>query len=494
MSYYSSLLQFSRLFLGFLFFCLLISLVKTSAHAASLVNAKDTVTTSRPSASSPLAADQAAAAGQVTIYDNGSFFLSSDSAKLMAVSGQVENVVTVASMSAANIPTTGQRVVYLGTTAASPHHDGTPFIAPITAMHSIQFTTVTAIPTGGFIRLTFPGGADNSASPSATTFAFNNLNDASGLPAEIVTNNVTCSNDADTFVASPTIQCKTTGPVAPGTTVTMLIGCSAQSSGACTTQAPRLLNPTKSNTAGTATAWKIGIQTVDSGNVNLDNAIVAVGIIESVTVRATVDPSLTFTITGIANATPWSTGNAGCPATETTNSGIGATSTDVNLGVLSNTPTVVDTQIGNISAQRINITTNGLNGYSLTATSSGQLMNPSTGFSIFSTLAPQAFPNGTPFFGLHPCGDDVTTATWNSTGSQNCNTYITTSTDPVCLYAWPTQTDAVTLAGDATGPIGIDSGVTGDGVTSVSYAAGVDASVPPGEYRSIVTYVATPAF
>ncbi|MCL5433042.1 MAG: hypothetical protein M1524_02910, partial [Patescibacteria group bacterium] len=262
-----------------------------------------------------------------------------------------------------------------------------------------------------------------------------------------------------------------------------LIGCSGATGANCDTQVPTLINPTKTAAGGgeaataTADVWKIKIDTQDGGSNPVDSTSVKIATIESVQVQAIVDPSLTFSIQGIANNTAINNGNTtGCTNTEVTNTGIGSAATTVNLGNLGG--------IINISAQLITITTNASNGYSLTATSSGHLVNPETGFWIADSTTPTVMTAGTPWFGIHACGLDVSAATWG-TG--------TTGGGANAKYGWPTQSTSVTLASDSSGPIG-NSLVTGNGLTSVEYAATVDVSVPAGTYRSVITYVATPTF
>lgn len=477
------------LYLSLFLFTFLIFSTQNS-FAADLVNARDTISTSRPSAASPLSSNVSSGSTTASIFDNGSFFLASDSAQIInSGTGAMVDSSTIVSSQSADLQT-----VYFGQTVGNNGAAGAHVLmVPITAVHTIQFTTVTEIPAGGDVFITFPGSADNSASPSATSFAFNGLNAGGGLPATVVTNNITCN--ASSFVTSPAIMCETTGSVSAGTTITIIIGCTSQSSGSCTAQSPRMINPTKTASAGTADIWKLIIETRDAGDGTLDSATVSIGTIESVTVRASIDPTLSFTITGVPNGSPVNTGNTtGCLQTENTNSGISSTSTAVNLGLLADSPSGTDVTVGNIAAQRINISTNGANGYVLTATSSGQLINPTTGFFLASSTTPTAFPaSGSDWFGIHACGLDVATATWNSTASTACNSYISGSTDPICLYAWPNTTTPLSIASDATGPIG-NSLIAGNGVVSISYAAGADAGVPPGEYRTVITYVATPAF
>lgn len=477
------MMSFTLLFLG----------VQT-IDAASLTGANDTLSTSRPSPSSPLNANASSVDGSLTIFDNGSRYLASDSGILIqkSTTNIIKTGIPIASQSS-----TLTSVYLAGSVGAVAGAGSDILMVPITAMHTIQFTAATTIPIGGTIVIGFPGSGDNTASPSASTFAFNNLS-ATNLKA-----NFSAGTGACTFsVSSPTITCTvSTGAVTAGTTVTILVGCSSNAGASCSTQVPTLINPTKgSQAAGSADVWKINIKTTD-GVIDLDSATVSVGTIESVTVRANIDPSLTFTIAGVNTGTAINNGNTtGCLQTETTNTGINSTATEVNLGTLSNSPTATDTKVGNIAAQLITVSTNAANGYVLTATSSGHLRNPSTGYFLLDALTPQVFPaSGANFYGLHACGldtynSDIGTTFWNSTASNTaCNSYISGSTGNICKYGWPTVSSQIVMASDTTGPIG-NSLVAGNGLTSVSYAAGADAGVPPGQYSTVVTYVATPAF
>ncbi|MCL5435287.1 MAG: hypothetical protein M1405_02775 [Patescibacteria group bacterium] len=458
------------------------------ARAASLTSVSDTITTSRPSASAPLTSNQAASAGQVTINDNGSIFLASDSAVLWPDTGETLNTVNVASMSAANTPSSNQRIVYFTNTAANTHHAGDPITTAITTTHKIQFTTISTVPASGKIVLTFPGTAVTTASPSATTFSFNGLttaNSASNISYKL-DGTRTCTFAIATSGQTPTITCTVDagGSVVGGTVITFLIGCADSSSNetSCTTNSPRLINPTKSAAAGTADNWKISIQTQDNNSVTLDSAKATIGTIESVQVQATVDPTLTFTIAPVSGAI--NTGNTtGCTNTESVNSGIASTATTINLGIL-NTSTI------NISAQLITISTNASGGYTLTATSSGHLVNPATGIWIPDSTTPTAMTINVPWFGIHPCGLNVTSIWYTTTRND------ATGGGTGAKYGWPTQSTAVTLASASTGPIGntAATGGVGAGLTSVEYAGAVDVTIPAGTYYSVVTYVATATF
>ncbi|HXS15356.1 MAG TPA: hypothetical protein VN711_04455, partial [Candidatus Saccharimonadales bacterium] len=142
----------------------------------TILNASDTITTSRPSASSPLNTDQAAGASSVSVVDNGSIYLASDSASFWPDTGETGNYfINIGTMSAQISGSPNTRKLYLTNTVSNAHHKGDAVYVPITAMHKISFKTTTAIPSSGKIILTLPGSGSDIASPSATAFSFNGL-------------------------------------------------------------------------------------------------------------------------------------------------------------------------------------------------------------------------------------------------------------------------------------------------------------------------------
>lgn len=458
---------------GFLFIFLLgIALIITNkANATTLNRVSDNITTSRPSPSTPLSADASVGSGSVAVYNNGSIFLASDSAHFYG--GTTENI-NVATMSATNTN------IFFTNTTVNAHLNGTVIATPITAVHTIAFTTITTIPANGSIIITFPtsnASDTNQASPSATTFMPNGL-----ISADIVssqTSNLSCSLNSFTAGNAPTITCNNTNPIAGGTAITIMIGCSAGTS-SCTTQVPTLINPTKTASAGVADIWKVNINTYSGASGTgtiLDNGSTKIGTIESVQVIAHIEPTFTFTISGVANNIAMSsvcTSNG-----TTTNTGIATTATSVNLGTL--TAATVS-----YAAQQMVITSNAISGYSLTATSSGHLLNPANGYFIADaqgtatandTPAPAAIAAGGNKFGIHPCDlsaqSKVNTTTWgNST----------------LLFANPSPSYYYTLVNSTTSPA--SSGDT----FYVEYGASPQGTTPPGDYRTTLTYVATSIF
>jgi hypothetical protein len=306
------------LLLGTLFF------MGKPVHAQAiggLTGISDTITTSRPSASAPIVNNpQAANATSITIYDNGSTFLASDSALVRPdplTSETIGNSVLIASMSASGYPSAGQRNVYFGGACpgtgclSTVHHAGDPIIVPVTARHTITFKTTHQILTAGgngYITITFPGAANNTASPSATGFAFNGL-----LPGSVTWTGLGTST-CTTGVSSPSITCNVlTNNLVAGSTITVTI--------------PNLINPTKIFPAGSADNWVVNISTQDNTG-QLDSGQAAIATDESVQVQGTVQPYITFTIAGIAN------GNDACGDTTNPGVGRGASASFVDLGNL----------------------------------------------------------------------------------------------------------------------------------------------------------------
>lgn len=358
--------------------------------------------------------------------------------------------------------------------------------ASVKAMHTIKFTTLNEVPTSGRITITFPalstGDANNPASASASTFQLNNLSDAkiiiTGLlGAGTFFGTYTNPPSAGTF---PKIELSLTGTtkIPAGTNVVIFLGCSAVSSSSCTASQPLIINPTKTAAFGNSDIWTIKLNTYDvTSQKDIDKASIKIATNPFVQVQANIEEALTFTISGIENNAPINNGNAtGCTNTEFTTSGISSTSTNVDLGTLSNTNI-------NITSQLITITTNAKNGYSLTATSNGHFTNPKTGSFINDSATAKAITTGKAWFGIHACGIDVPSF-WG-TG--------TTGAGSGAQYAWPTQTESLILASAAKGPTG-NSFIKGSGMVSVEYAATIDNSIKGGAYSSVITYIVTPTF
>lgn len=441
------------------------------AHA--FTKSSDTITTSRPSISTTL--NGATTAGNTYAVVNstyGSSFLAGDAVKIWDTT--VDNL-TLASSSA-------DKSTLFFTTGVAAHPTGTIVTTAITAMHSVSFTTTNAV-TGGSFVFTFPAlgaGDTNAARPSSQAFQFNGL-----APSQVQVNGTTCASiviGGTGASGTPTITCNlaSTTTVATSTTITVLIGCTAQSSGACTATVPTLINPTKTAGAGAADTWTISIKEWSAnsgGGTQLDSSLVKVGTVESVSVVAHVDPTFTFTIAGVPDATALNTASycGTSHSADTTNTGISSTATLVNLG------TLTSVQI-NRAAQTLKVTSNSVSGYTITATSSGQLVSGANAIANAQgtvtgngTPGPAAITAGTAAFGIHACdaNSKVNTTTWGQATS---------------LFANPSPTYYYTLVNSSSQPSS-----SGDSIVS-EYGATVSSTTPAGDYQTVLTYVATPLF
>lgn len=454
--------------------------------AASLSNASASATTSRPSASAPLSADYSASAANVTVIDNSSTYLSSDSAVFFRNGAQ--EYVQVATTSADRLT-----VYFTGSTTAA--HDKTGILAvPITAMHQIVFTTQSAIPSGGVIEISYPTsssvtGQDTvQASPSANTWMFNGL--ASGNIKEKIGQGAATCSWALTGVTNgsngqtPKATCTTSGGSIPGgTTVWIWLGCSATSATTCTTQLPTIINPThnSSGARGTADVKNIGVTTYSSsGGSVLDTASLKMGTIESVFVVAHIDPTFSFNIDGMASTNMVSVCGGSYNGGSALNANVNfpSTSTDVNLGTINSS--------GNTyAAQRMTLQSNTGSGYVITATSSGFLLNPASGQYVVNaqgnvtannTPAPTTISGTTGGYGITACD-----------ANSRVNTTIWGQATP--SFANPSAKFYYTLVNYPSAP-----SPSGGDVVYVVYGARAGSATPPGDYWQIMTYTASVTF
>lgn len=461
-----------------------IFLVVPKTHGATVTSLSDTITTSRPSASSPLSANAASGATQVSIYDNKSRFFPSDTARILRnqTGTYIGGNQTVATQSAALTT-----VYFQGSLSAAGEANSDVLLTPITSMHTVTFTVPNAVPVSGKVVIQFPtltsGDANNEASPSATTFQLNNL-DTNTIHVKVSDDGVDITASGTVTVSNPTAGTTPTvtftlnpsTSIAAASVMRVFIGCNGAATTTCATPLPTVINPTKTAIAGTADSWTMSIKTQDASSNDLDTGKTKIATIDSVQVFANVDPTLTFLITGLAASTTISTNNSAC----TSNNDVtdtGSTSTIIDLGTL--------TSNVRISAQDLTVSTNAQNGYALTATASGQLRNPSSGTTIDSSTTPSTIVAGTEEFGIHPCGSDTALATtwYNGAVAGGVETGGTLSN-----IAWPTT------AGGSIPTLATRSTTANAIRTTIEYAATISGVTEAGLYQSEITYVVTATF
>jgi len=320
-------------------------------QSASLTSASITLSNSRLSFKARLAAGNTTGSSIITIKTVGDATYTSESTNQI----RVGDAVTVGA-NAYTVDDTAPDPVFRTTTVLASGDadvDDPAYTRQVTNL-TVRFITATALLNGSF-RILVPATATNDADgiPDAGYFDF-----STGTPV------VTCPTNGGgytfgtgTAVASAVtintqdyhaFTCPYTGAGGVGTDFTanpMVI--------------TGLINPapaTAAHTAGVANSHTLLIQHRDTGGTVQDSTSIAVGVIEAVKVTATIDPTISFSITGVAAA------QTRCGVT----TDVTTTALAVPFGVL-DLASFVD------AAQTLTVSTNAIGGYAVTARENDQL-------------------------------------------------------------------------------------------------------------------------
>jgi hypothetical protein len=338
-------------------FGLAFSVFAQQSRSANLTSVSVTLSNSRLSFRGALEAGNTVGSSLVTIDTSG--YPSISTAQL--VEGDVTAIGEGDSLGLYTVASTSSNSVFNITTglAAGDADTGDDIISTISAVHTVRFTTVSAVANGAF-RILVPALDDDSASadgiPDGGFFDFGTTTPTVECPSnasatyDFVTGTATASavtidgNDYHSY------ECRYSGT---GATSTAFDG-SANDAIVINS----IINPAPegSHTTGTADTHQIVVQQLDNADDPVDQTAVAVGVIEAVRILAEIEPQLTFTIAGIA------AGQSICGQT-----------TDV-----ATTPTAVDFGIISISAfrdaaQTLTVSTNATGGYTVTSIENDQL-------------------------------------------------------------------------------------------------------------------------
>jgi len=299
----------------------------------------------------------------------------------------------------------------------------------VSATHTATFTTGVVIASSSYMEVVIPSGFGTFAAPA-----------------------ITCpTNSTASVPVARTARCTASASIATGTQTITITG---------------VTNP---STTGSQT---ISITTYNSGGTQLETIDVMVAIIDTVTVSATVNATLTFTVQGLATSTSVN-------GSTTTGS---STDTALAYGALTvGTPSVL--------GQRLSVTTNAGSGYSVTVEQDGNLVSGS-GADIDS------FKDGTA---------STTAVAWTAPTA-------TLGSEATYGHFGFTSEDASLSDGDhfgatlyqgfnGTTPVevmyhtGPADGSTADiGQTDVGYEVEISALQEAGDYTNTLTYIATPIY
>jgi len=236
-------------------------------------------------------------------------------------------------------------------------------IASQSAIHTIQFTLVNAVPSNGDILITIPAvdinGKTNDGFPDTNSSIATNGFDLNGLgTANVSVASSGCANNwtvasvtAGTATTDHTIRiARNTNSCAAGSTITITIGDANK----------QLINPapiTSGHTRGVADVYTISVKTRDGLGNQLDYANIKVALVEGVLVSATVQETLSLTVAGT------SAGTSACGTT----TNVATTAYSVPWGTIANFGTFYN------AAQTVTVSTNAVSGYTVTIEESDQM-------------------------------------------------------------------------------------------------------------------------
>jgi len=310
----------------------------------------------------------------------------------------------------------------------------------VDADHTIEFTVPTAVPNGGTVSI------DLAAFNGTTTIVDTDITVASSTASYTVAGDCTGSEQVGvSFGANDNILtltfCATDGgAIQSNGTTTVQIG----------TGANQLDNPTTGN-------YEIPISTSagDSGETR-------VAIVDVVTVTASVDTLLNFSVGGVADA----------QTVHGTSTGTTTSATAIAFGQLSASTPIT-------GAQDLTVSTNAANGFTVTVTADGQLTAGGSDIDGFS--------NGSyvtsPIAWAQPTAIVSDENTWGHWGiiSDDIDLFPTTET-------WVSASTTAVGVMTYTGPVQATT-------TRVGYTVEISSLQEASEnYQAILTYVATPVF
>jgi len=311
-----------------------------------------------------------------------------------------------------------------------------------TTTHTFDFTTAQAIDATGYIEVTFDGNFDTSG---------------------VAAGNVTCPSGGAASINGQNIRCTFAGGFAASTTQLTVAN---------------VVSPAKSAAAGVADTYTHYIRTYDSGDNLLENAQVMVAIIDQVTVTASIDATLQFTVAGLATSTVIN------DATTTFTS----TSTTLPFGVVQ--PGAANIEVG---GQELTVTTNADYGFVVTVE---QDQNLTSGAGSDIDSFDDGSPVSTPKAWESPSGTLGSEATYGHMGLTSDDANLASddasypdftggafggfnSTDPYTIFAATSTSDGSTQ---------------NIGLAKVAYQIEISSLQEAGDYTNTLMYICTPSY
>lgn len=330
-------------------------------YSLDLDDVSVTISNSRPSFRGLLDGVHTAGSSALTIRTTAGAADSTSSAQLMQ--GDTVTVGTAYTMEVGiSVASTSSLAdITLATELVSGKNDGDIVISTQSANLTTRFKTTSAI-AGGQFRILIPASSDDNLAddgiPDATYFDFSTTGATITCPAD-QTNYDFISGTGDATASATTLSgdkyhtfsCRYSGTGDVGEEFGL-------SSATDYFVINNLINPApkSGHTTGTADTYSVIIQQLDASENVIDQTTTKIGVIEAVKVSATVAPSISFRIIGVAH------GTSACGVT----TDVTTTPASVPFATLSLTD-FID------AAQALSVTTNAVDGYSVTAIANDQL-------------------------------------------------------------------------------------------------------------------------
>ena len=367
--------------------------------------------------------------------------------------------------------------------SAGDADENDPVIATVSAVHTISMTTATAIPNGAIkvrVKATAVDAAADDGIPDKNGFDFGTSawsGDITcpgdvGSTMDFVTGTATASGDTGCASGYHCFECRYSGAGNASQALSMTIGSTR-----------KLINPAPgaSHTYGafdsTADNYSVYVDHLDSSDAVIDQTHTKVGLTEAVRVTATVEPSISFTITGSAS------GGTACGAT----TDVTTTATTVPFGALS-------LSAFNDAAQNLKVTTNADGGYTVQARENDQLSKGGD----HSVEIPDS-PGDTSTM-THSTADEFNVTTTNGFGysleNMHCNTIAFSYDDSTggCSGTFCAKQFADTANSEAFQTLFNSSTVANAENVNICYRVLPSTTQEGGDYENFVEYLATATF
>ncbi len=449
----------------------LVYLFPRKINSANLTTTKDIIQSSRISFAGRVKTPTVSGSGHVWIYTTGAAeFYSVSTAGL-----KPGDVVTIGSnqYTIKSIVNSSEFTI-TGTLGVGDVADTTPIYYLSKPQHVITFNTASAI-ANGFFRVLLKAGAANSNNGVPDSDGFDLSSPVTLTPTNATgytfVTSLNAATAAGTVSSCPAgyhcFEFHYLGVGGTSTAINLTIG---NTTGVSTPIAPA---PASAHIEGSADAYTFKVQNFPNGSdptgVATDQTQGKIAVIEAVRVTATVDPTITFSIAGVG------VGVSTCGQANN----ITTTATSVPFGTLGLNTFVTGSQL-------LTVSTNAINGYSVTAMENAAMSVVGVGTTIPDTVCNNP-------------GTDCTSTTeqsWNTASGAPGFGYSLTSVSGAVV---PFTTSGATFNArpfDAVTPQQIMSstGVSNSHTANVCYRVSVDATQAAGDYENQITYTATASF